>query len=80
MKEGMTMIEYVNGTVIGELGPTMRGKLYHNGRYQSEWMFGNCDVEIREKALAVIEKMKSELGAEYKRLYPNGIELRIWDN
>jgi hypothetical protein len=76
----MTMLEIVNGTIIGELGPTMRGKLYHKGRYQSSWILGNYDAEIREKALVVIGKMKSDMGAEYGRLYPNGLELRIWDN
>lgn len=74
------MLEIVNGTVIGELGPAMRGKLYHNGRHQSEWIFGNYDAEIREKALVIVCKMKSDLGAEYTRLYPTGMELRIWDN
>ncbi|MFH1664894.1 MAG: hypothetical protein ABIA77_01985 [Candidatus Omnitrophota bacterium] len=74
------MLEIVNGIVIGELGPIMRGKLFHKGRYQSEWMFGNYDTEIREKALAVVEKMKAAMGDEYRRLYPDGLELRIWDN
>jgi hypothetical protein len=77
---GLTMLEIVNGTVIGEIGPIMRGKLYHEGRYQSAWIFGNYDSEIRENALALIEKMKAEQGPEYARLYPNGLELRIWDN
>jgi hypothetical protein len=74
------MLEIVNGTIIGEIGPAMRGKLYHNGRPQTEWMVGNSDTEIREKALVVIEKMKADLGPEYARLYPDGLELRIWDN
>jgi hypothetical protein len=74
------MLEIVTGTVIGEIGPVMRGKIYYAGRPQTEWIFGNYDSEIREKAVMIIEKMKAELGQEYARLYPNGLELRIWDN
>ena len=73
-------MEIVNGTVIGEIGPAMRGKLYHENRPQTEWIFGNYDSEIRAKALVMIEKMKAEQGPEYGRLYPSGLELRIWDN
>jgi hypothetical protein len=74
------MLEIVSGTIIGELGPTMRGKLYHNDRPQTEWIFGNYDEEVREAALGIIGKMKTDLGPEYARLYPAGLELRIWDN
>ena len=74
------MLEIVSGTIIGELGPTMRGKLYHNHRPQTEWILGNYDEDIRVKAQNIIEKMKTDLGPEYVRLYPVGLELRIWDN
>lgn len=74
--EASRYVEQVHGTIIG--GDHSTGELFHEGRSQSHRFYGS-DSEIREQAIAHIETMKTRLGAEYRRLYPNGLELRIWD-
>ncbi len=75
-------IEHVSGIVVGEF--TNLASLWYNGREQ----FGpkyvpvgpGGDAEALEWAKARIVKAKAEMGEnEYKRLYPNGLELRIYD-
>lgn len=70
-------MEVVNGTIIG--GIWYSGQLFHNGRPQYEKFYGDNDSEIREQAVAFVERLKVDLGDEYKRLYPNGFELRIYE-
>lgn len=69
-------VDVVNGTVIGDMYST--GQLFNEGRPQGPRFIGNDD-EIRQKAQAYADRLKTQLGAEYRRLYPNGMELRIWD-
>lgn len=78
--EAARFSEEVRGTIIGECDSCRRGQLFLDGRPQSRDFMGETDLDIRNQALAYIETLKSRLGmTEYKRLYPSGMELRIWD-
>ncbi len=75
-------IEHISGIVVGEF--TNLASLWYNGREQ----FGpkyvpvgpEGDAEALDWARMRIAKAKVEMGeAEYKRLYPNPMELRIYD-
>lgn len=67
-------IEDVRGIIIGDVYST--GQLFNENRPQGPRFNGVTDAEIREQALAYIEKLRAELGSEYRRLYPAGMELR----
>ncbi len=69
-------IETVSGIIIGDIYST--GQLFHEGRPQGG-RYNGTDAEIREQAIAYVETLKARLGDEYRRLYPSGMELRIWD-
>lgn len=75
--EASRYVENVRGVIIGDQWKT--GELFHEGRSQSQQFIGANDAEVKTKAIAHVETMKARLGADYRRLYPNGLELRIWD-
>ena len=78
-----TTVEVVNGIIIDGDAPqcSMRGAIVDRHGHHSRFFFGNCDHDIKIQALLEIEKLKERIGLnEYKRLYPTGMELRIWDN
>lgn len=54
------------------------GQLFHDGHPQGP-RFNGTREEIRDQAQTFANTLKINLGDEYKRLYPNGMELRIWD-
>lgn len=75
--ESSRYLESVQGTIIGDIYST--GQLFLDGRPQGPRFNGSTDAEIKEQALRYIESLKERLGDEYKRLYPQGMELRIWE-
>ncbi len=75
--EASRFVECVQGEIIGDSWST--GQLYHQGRPQGPQFSGN-DAEIRQQAATQVARWKAAYGSvEYTRLYPNGLELRIWD-
>jgi hypothetical protein len=73
-------IEIVNGEIIGDIERQVRGKLYYENRPQSKTFFAHDSIDIKKQALAYIERMKHEQGMrEFNTLYPNDLELRIWE-
>lgn len=75
--ESAKYIENVRGVIIGDY--QVSAQLYHENREQGPRFHGDNDADVRAKAEAYVEQLKTRLGAEYRRLYPNGMELRIWD-
>lgn len=61
----------VNGIVIGDTGITGRLHRYDTGAMQGPQFSGDSDDEVKEQAL----KWYNENGG--KRLWPNGLELRL---
>ena len=71
------MIESVRGTIVG--GQYLVGKLYLNGKLSIDRSFiGDTDAEVKAAAEKYLSDLKSSIGPEYERLYPNGLELRIY--
>jgi hypothetical protein len=78
--ESLRYIETVNGTIIGDVDASQRGQLFHQGRAQGGVFTAATDAELVTIAKVKAEAMKQIYGSsEYARLYPNGLELRIWD-
>jgi hypothetical protein len=75
--ESAKYIEEVRGNIIGDQWVT--GQLFKEGRQQGPQFIGDNDSDVREKAIAYVGELKTRLGAEYARIYPDGLELRIWD-
>jgi hypothetical protein len=75
--ESAKYIEEVRGTIIGDQWVT--GQLFNDGRAQGPQFIGDNDESVRAKALAYVEQLKLRLGTEFQRLYPLGLELRIWN-
>lgn len=75
--EASQFIESVSGCIVGDHHST--GQIFHEGRPQSGHFNGTTDADIREQAKAHVVTLKARLGPEFARLYPNGLELRIWD-
>jgi hypothetical protein len=69
-------IEDVHGTIIGDTYST--GQLFYEGRPQGP-RFSGTEKEVRDAALSYFDKLKTELGPEFRRLYPAGLELKIWE-
>jgi len=70
-------LEIVSGEIIGDIYRT--GQLFNDGRPQGPRFNGDNDADIRQQAQAYADRLKSQYGPEYARLYPQGMELRIWD-
>ena len=70
-------LEITNAVIIGDTHTT--GQLFHEGRAQGPRFIGSTDAEVRAQAQEYVDHLKAAYGREYKRLYPNGMELRIWD-
>ncbi len=66
-----------NGIIIG--GNYQMGKLFKDGVQCISKTFYGTGEEIEAEARKYIEEYKVRLGAEYKRLFPNGMELRIYN-
>lgn len=75
--EANQYIEVVSGTIVGDF--QVSAQLYHQGREQGPRFHADNDAQARVKAQEYVEQLKVRLGSEYRRLYPNGMELRIWD-
>jgi hypothetical protein len=72
-------IEIVNGEIIGD-SDQARGILYNGNRQQSPTFSGDTIEDIRRQAVEYADKIKADYGdMEYNTLYPNGLELRIWE-
>lgn len=74
--ESSKFAEVVHSEIIG--GDESIGQLFYEGRPQGGRFYGN-DEQIREQAKSYISALKVHLASEYQRLYPTGLELRIWD-
>jgi hypothetical protein len=72
-------IEEVNGIIIG--GEWKTGKIFRNNKqFDTISFIGDTDEEVMEKAGQYINKLKLRIGMdEYKRLYNDGFELRVYD-
>jgi len=76
-------IEEVNGTIIG--GEHFSGKIFYDGRIQNQYISGDTEQELIEKAKAWVSKTKEEItkfGLQLKdSCFPdnNKWELRIFD-
>jgi hypothetical protein len=68
-------VEEVRGVIIG--GDHSTGQLFYEGRPQSGMFYGT-EEEVNTEARARADKLKHRLGDEYRRLYPKGLELRIF--
>ncbi len=66
-----------NGIIIG--GEYKKACLFNEDRQQGPSFYGDTDEDLIKQATAYTSKLKTDLGEEYKRLYPNGFELRIYD-
>lgn len=76
--ESANYIEDVSGEIIGDYEPACFGQLYNENRPQGPRISGPSSESIREQAQAYCFKLKAQYGPEYQRLYPNGMELRLW--
>lgn len=74
------MLDVVRGTIIG--GAYVSGQLWANGRSQGNQIHAETETELKQKAEEAVKKLRKQLepcAGEFARLYPNGIELRIYD-
>ena len=76
--EASRYIESVNGTIIGDYWST--GQLFYENRTQGPRFTGADDDSIIEQARAYAARLRAEYGAEYDRLYPLGLTLRIFND
>ena len=72
-------LEIPNAVIIGDNHKT--GQLFYAGRSQGGRFIAGNDTVLRAMAKAKQTQLKTDLGAEFGRLYADTAqwELRIWD-